>query len=268
MRHLIIPGIISIFLFACSNPSRQNKGRTSSSDSGSSTAAAGSPGNTQPARNNAAQGGTDTVWASLFDGKTLNGWHSYGSDAPGGAWEVESSTIHLKHGEKDGYQTKGGGDLVSNDTFENFDLLITWKVAAKSNSGILFDVQDDKKQYPETWNTGPEIQVLDITGNEDAHSPKHQAGDLYDLVACKSHTAMPPGFWNETEIICNNGNLDIIINRVNVLTTTLWNDNWKKLIAGSKFKTMPGFGVFKSGHFALQDHGGEVWYKDIKVKRL
>ncbi|HWB26807.1 MAG TPA: DUF1080 domain-containing protein [Chitinophagaceae bacterium] len=251
MRYLALAGIISFLLTACGS-APQSKNKLTVSDSTRSVK----------------QGAFDTNWVNLFDGKTLNGWHSYGDSSAGNAWNIDDGAIHLKPGEKKGYQTQGGGDLISKDTFGNFDLTLRWKVAKNTNSGILFYVQDDKKKYPETWYTGPEIQVLDVTGAEDAHSPKHQVADLYDLIACKTHPGMPPGLWNETEIISDHGKLEVILNRVSVLTTTLWDDNWKKLIAGSKFKNMPGFGTFTSGHIALQDHGGEVWYKDVQVRKL
>lgn len=212
--------------------------------------------------------GTDSGWISLFDGQTLKGWHTYGDSTVGSAWNVDSGAIHMQPGARNGYQTKGGGDIVTDSAFGNFDFSIEWKVGDKANSGIMFYVQDNKKKYPETWYTGPESQVLDIDSNEDAHSPLHQVADLYDLIAGKTHPGNKWGQWNHTEIISNNGQLDIILNGVQVISTTLWDDNWKQLIAKSKFKDMPGFGMFKTGHFALQDHGEEVWYRNIKIKQL
>lgn len=210
----------------------------------------------------------DSGWISLFDGKSLKGWHTYGDTTAGSAWNVDSGAIHLQRGAKNGYQTKGGGDIVTDSAFSNFDFKVSWKVGKKANSGIMFYVQDDKKKYPETWNTGPESQVLDIDSNEDAHSFKHQVADLYDLIPCQTHPGKPWWQWNNVEIISNKGKLSIILNGVAVINTTLWDDNWKKLVAGSKFSTMPGFGSFTSGHFALQDHGEEVWYKDVMIKKL
>jgi hypothetical protein len=228
----------------------------------------GSQKNALPDTSAAAMPAADSGWTALFNGKDLSGWHTYGDTAVGSAWNIDSGAIHLQPGAKNGYQTKGGGDVVTDSAFGNFDCKISWKVGKKANSGIMFYVQDDKKKYPETWYTGPESQVLDIDSNEDAHSPKHQVADLYDLIPCTTHPANPWGQWNHVEIISNKGKLDILLNGVNVITTTLWDDNWKKLIANSKFKAMPGFGMFTTGHIALQDHGEEVWYKDIMIKKL
>lgn len=249
MKYYTLAVITSFLFMACG----QGAGKTNTADSVTQT---------QPAAV------ADSGWVSLFDGQTLKGWHTYGDSTVGSAWNVDSGAIHMQPGAKNGYQTKGGGDIVTDSAYSNFDFKISWKVGNKANSGIMFYVQDDKKKYPETWYTGPESQVLDIDSNEDAHSPLHQVADLYDLIAGTSHPGNKWGQWNNVEIISNNGKLDIMLNGTNVISTTLWDDHWKELIAKSKFKNMPGFGMFKSGHFALQDHGEEVWYKDIKVKRL
>jgi Domain of Unknown Function (DUF1080) len=211
---------------------------------------------------------SDSNWASLFDGKTILEWHTYGNNKPGTAWNTDSMSIHLKAGLKNGYQTAGGGDLVSNDTFSNFDLKLEWKIAKKANSGILIFVQEDTVKFKETWNTGPEMQVCDRDSNEDAHSPKHEAGDLYDLISSSTMSANPAMEWNQVEIVSNNRQLDLYLNDVHIISTMLWNGNWNNLIRESKFNSMPGFGSFQSGHIALQDHGEEVWYRNIKIKKI
>jgi hypothetical protein len=210
----------------------------------------------------------DEEWISLFDGKTLNGWHTYGKQDAGRAWNIDSEAIHLKPGAKNGYQTAGGGDLLSNDVFGNFDLKLEWKIQRKANSGILLFVQEDTLKFKETWNSGPEMQVCDPDSNEDSHSFKHEAGDLYDLIPSSRMSALPALEWNQVEIVSNHDSLNIFFNDVHIISTSLWDEQWKKLIAASKFKTMPGFGSFRSGHIALQDHGEEVWYRNIRVKKL
>jgi hypothetical protein len=210
----------------------------------------------------------DSGWISLFDGSSLKGWHTYGKKEAGKAWNVDNGSIHLQPGAKNGYQTAGGGDLVSEDEFGNFDLKLEWKIAKKANSGIMIFVQEDTAKYKETWYTGPEMQVCDPDSNEDAHSYKHEAGDIYDLIASKRMSANPVPEWNQVEIISNQGRLDLYLNDVHIISTGLWDDSWKKLIANSKFKDMPDFGSFHSGHIALQDHGEEVWYRNIRVHKI
>jgi hypothetical protein len=208
-------------------------------------------------------------WVSLFDGTSTSGWHSYGKPTAGSAWMIDSGTLHLTvpKGKKD-FQNKEGGDIVTNDSYENFDLKLEWKIAPKGNSGILFLVNEDTTQYKYTYYTGPEMQVLDNNGHPDAKIIKHRAGDLYDLISSSTETVKPAGEWNQAEIILNQGKLELFLNGKNVVTTTLWDDSWNKLVGGSKFKAMPGFAKSHSGKIALQDHGNEVWYRNISIKKL
>ena len=208
-----------------------------------------------------------TGWISLFDGKTTAGWHSYGKTTVGDAWKVADGTLYLDTITKSGWQTTGG-DLCTADEYENFDLKLEWKIAPKGNSGIIFYIHEDTAKYDYVWKTGPEMQVLDNEGHDDGKIIKHHAGDLYDLISCSIETVKAVGEWNQVEIISVNGKLDFILNDTNVVSTTMWDDNWKKIIAGSKFKDMTDFGTFKKGKIALQDHGFMVWYRNIKIKKL
>lgn len=209
----------------------------------------------------------DSGWTSLFDGTTLNEWHQFGGSSAGSAWHADSGTIHL-HSAEAKSNKKAGGDLVSNDSFQNFDLKLEWKISQAGNSGILIHVQDDKAKYKETYQTGPEMQVLDDERHEDRKNPTHRAGSLYDMIQATPGAVKPAGEWNQVEIVSNNGKLDFYLNNVHVVNTTMWDDSWKKMVAGSKFKEWPEFGTFKTGHIALQDHGNDVWYRNIMIKKL
>lgn len=205
-------------------------------------------------------------WIKLFDGKTTNGWHTYGKETAGSAWKVENGVLHLDAGAKK--QSGGGGDLVTNEEFSDFHLKLDWKISQNGNSGIMFYVKEDPSKYKNTYNTGPEMQVLDNNGHPDAKIHTHRAGDLYDLIASSVETVKPVGEWNHAEIVSKDGKLDFYLNGTKVVSTTMWDDQWKKMIAASKFKDMPGFGIFKSGKIALQDHGDDVWYRNIMIKKL
>lgn len=204
----------------------------------------------------------DTGWVNLFDGKTTAGWHTYGQSSVNSRWKVADDALTIDTASKE------GGDIVTNNEYENFDFQVEWKIARNGNSGIIFLVKEDTAKYHSTYNTGPEMQVLDNNGHPDAKIPKHRAGDLYDLIACSKETVKPAGEWNQAEIIVNKGKLDLVLNGTNVVSTTIGDDAWKKMVAGSKFKDMPGFGTFLSGKIALQDHGDQVWYRNIKIKKL
>jgi 3-keto-disaccharide hydrolase len=206
-------------------------------------------------------------WQLLFDGQTKNGWHVYNSKTDGAAWVVADGTLHLDPKEKKDGKTVGGGDIVTADEYDNFHLSLEWKVDTGGNSGIIFYVKEDPK-YENTYHTGPEMQVLDNERHKDAKINKHRAGDLYDLVSGTPETVKKAGEWNKVDIISNKGALEFRLNDTKVMTTTLWDENWKKMLAGSKFKQWPDFGTYKSGRIALQDHGDPVWYRNIKIKKL
>lgn len=201
-------------------------------------------------------------WKKLFDGKTKKGWHSYGKATAGEAWKIADGTLYVDP------SIKEGGDLVTDEEYGNFDLKLEWKISKNGNSGILINIKEDAAKYNETYITGPEIQVLDNDGHPDGKITKHRAGDLYDLVKSSSEPVKPVGEWNAVEIISNKGKLQIFVNGTNVVTTTMWDDNWRSMIAGSKFKNWSDFGTFKQGKIALQDHGNAVWYRNIEIKKL
>lgn len=206
-------------------------------------------------------------WQLLFDGKTTNGWHTYGKQTIGKAWKVEDGALHLDAAFKKTTANEGG-DIVTDQEFDNFDLKLEWKISKNGNSGIMFYVKEDPAKYQQPYFTGPEMQVLDNTGHADAKIFKHKAGDLYDLIASSIEVAKPVGEWNQVQIIANNGKLDFYLNNEHIVSTTMWDDNWRKMIAASKFKAWPDFGIYKSGKIDLQDHGDDVWFRNIKIKRL
>jgi len=200
----------------------------------------------------------------LFDGKTTTGWHTYNKTNVGSAWQVQDGALHLDPKTKG---KDGGGDLVTDKEYKDFHLKYEWKVAPKANSGLIFYVHEEPK-YHATYSTGLEMQVLDNDGHPDGKITKHRSGDLYDLVKSKSEPVKPVGEWNKAEIISKKGNLTLVLNGVEVVKTTLWDENWKNLIAGSKFAKWENWGTYRSGKIALQDHGDEVWYKNISIKEL
>ena len=207
-------------------------------------------------------------WVSLLSDTSMAAWHTYGKGQVGAAWKLKNGELHLDASKKADWQSAGGGDIVTNDEYENFDLKVEWKISRAGNSGIMFYVHEDTTKYQYAWQTGPETQIADNKENEDGKLIKHRAGDLYDLMSIDKEIVNPAGKWNKTEVICNKGKLTILVNHEVVLQTMMWDANWNKLVAGSKFKEWPGFGTFKKGRIALQDHGADVWFKNIEIKRL
>jgi hypothetical protein len=222
-----------------------------------------------PSRQSASTG---NGWESLFDGQTTKGWHKYGGDPVGPAWKVKDGFLYLDTSNKTNGQIIGGGDIVTDEEFENFHLQLEWKIAPRGNSGIIFYIHEDKPKYNWPWETGPEMQVLDngtptSAGQSDAIYYTHRAGDLYDMLASKE-AVKPVGEWNQVEIIARDGKLDFYMNGVRTLSTIMWDDNWKQMIAKSKFRSMPGFGTYRKGRIGLQDHDNQVSYRNIRIKRL
>ncbi|MEZ4883597.1 MAG: family 16 glycoside hydrolase [Chitinophagales bacterium] len=200
-------------------------------------------------------------WSLLFDGKSIEGWHNYGKETVGKGWRIEDNALMLdtSNGE--------GGDIVSDDEYENFELSVDWKIQACGNSGIFYNVLESS-EYDAVWRTGPEMQVLDNVCHPDAKYPKHRAGDLYDLIACQYETVKPAGNWNQARIVSNHGKVEHWLNGRKLVEVEMFTPEWNELIANSKFKDMPAFGMSKKGHLALQDHGDKVWYRNLKVRRL
>ncbi|OYZ00494.1 MAG: glycosyl hydrolase [Sphingobacteriia bacterium 28-36-52] len=206
-------------------------------------------------------------WIKLFDGKTTNGWKTYAKDSIGSAWKVQDGILYLDAKAKK-EQKLGGGDIIHEKSFGNFHLKLEWKISKNGNSGIIFWAQNDPAKYKAVWHTGPEMQVLDNGGHPDAKIRKHRAGDLYDLVEGPDTAVKPVGEWNKTEIIAKDGTLELKLNGVTTVKTSYGDEIWYSLIGNSKFKTMPAFGRTFTGHIALQDHGDDVWFRNIQIREL
>ncbi len=201
-------------------------------------------------------------WKLLFDGTTTKGWKTFNSDSAVTAWKVADGALMLDSSAK-----KGRGDLITDRAYENYELSVDWKISACGNSGIIFNVVEDKK-YRATYLTGPEMQVLDNTCHPDAKIIKHRAGDLYDLITSSKETVKPAGEWNTAKLISNHGKMEFWLNGTKAVSFTMHTPEWDKMVAASKFKTMPDFGKATKGHIALQDHGDQVWYRNVKIKEL
>lgn len=258
MFKLISGAVLVAALSACNNSSDAGKTKDADSNTTQVTGVVNTLSDTEK----------KDGWELLFDGQSTKGWHKYGGAPVGAAWKVADGNLYLDTTSKKDWQIQDGGDIISDNSYDNFHLKLEWKIAKDGNSGVIFYIHEDTAKYQWPWMTGPEMQVLDNNGHPDAKIVKHRAGDLYDLISCSKETVKPAGEWNLAEIKCENGKLDFYLNGENVVSTTMWDDNWKKMIAGSKFKAYPDFGTYKAGKIGLQDHGNMVSYRNVMIKKL
>jgi hypothetical protein len=197
-------------------------------------------------------------WKLLFDGKDFTGWRIYRGAEVAAPWSIDNGAITV---------SGPGKDIITTDEYGDFELSVDWKISPAGNSGIIYMVKEDPAA-PETYNTGPEMQVLDNERHADGKLPSHRAGALYDLVAPTKAAAKPVGEWNTARIKVSHGRIEHWLNGVKVVESPYGDDKWRAMVAGSKFKSMPLFGKASAGHIALQDHGDQVWYRNIKIRKL
>lgn len=207
----------------------------------------------------------DEGWELLFDGKTTNGWHTYNRDTVSKNWKVIDEALVMDPNEK---TTQAMGDIVTNKEYENYELALEWKISEGGNSGIIFNVREDPK-FNNTYVTGPEMQILDNIKASDNKKENHLAGLLYDMSGGAALSKPNPvGQWNQVRILQKDGHLTFYFNGVKTLDIQQGSDEWKKLLANSKFKTWVDFATSPKGKIALQDHGHEVAFRNIKIRGL
>jgi hypothetical protein len=195
-------------------------------------------------------------WRSLFDGKTTTGWRGYRrADMPSG-WQVIDGALT---------RVADGGDIVTVDQFQNFELALEWKVAPGGNSGIFYRVTETGEA---SYHSGPEMQVLDDAGHRDGASRLTSAGSLYGIYAAPAGVVKPAGEWNAVRLVVNGQHVEHWLNGVKVVDYELGSPDWEKRVGEAKFKEWPEYGRAKRGHIALQDHGDWVAYRNIKIKVL
>jgi len=211
----------------------------------------------------------DEGYVPLFDGKTTNGWRGYGGDKfPEKGWVIEDGTLHVLGSGKG--EAGGGGDIITVKKYKNFELSLEWKVSEGGNSGIFYLAQE-KPDQP-IWKSAPEMQILDNERHPDAKlgvAGNRAAGSLYDLIPGDMKVVKPAGEWNHVKVMVYKGTVVHWMNGKNVLEYHLWTSDWKEMVGKSKFKDYPDFvNPAEEGYIGLQDHGDDVWFRNIKIKEL
>lgn len=208
-------------------------------------------------------------WVLLFNGKDFKGWRQCNGTAMPKNWIIEEKAMKVFTAADKKPGSGSNGDIVFGDKkFKNFEFSIDWKASKAANSGIFFNVREVPGQP--IYYAAPEIQVLDNVDATDNKLASHLAGSLYDLIAADPKTVHPAGEWNTIVIRVQNGKVTQVQNGVKVVEYEMWTPAWDALVAGSKFKSFPGWteGIAKDGYIGLQDHGYPVWFRNIKIREL
>jgi hypothetical protein len=215
-------------------------------------------------------------WILLFDGDSFEGWRGMGrEDIPEGHWTIEEGMIKKIPSTDVPLQEDGqplvGGDLITNQTFESFELVWDWKISEAGNSGIKYNVSEEMSvDYPpKNAALGFEYQILDDDRHLDAQvSDTHTAAALYDLIAPAGKILKPVGEFNTSRIVFNGNHGEHWLNGVKVLEYDLDTPEMDALIAASKYKNFVDFAKKRRGHIVLQDHTDAVWFRNLKIRIL
>jgi len=215
-------------------------------------------------------------WTLLFDGSTFNGWRGIGrSSIPEGHWAVEDRCIKKIPSKEVPLQPDGqplqGGDIMTRETYKDFELTFEWKISRAGNSGIKYNVSEEMSvsHPPKTAALGFEYQILDDKNHPDAKNGDNRtAAALYDLLAPKGKTLKPAGEFNTGRIVFNGNHGEHWLNGKKVLEYDLKTPRMEKLLKKSKYAPIPGFADKRKGHIVLQDHTDSVWYRNIKIREI
>lgn len=215
-------------------------------------------------------------WRPLFDGKTFAGWRGLGYDSvPTAHWKIENGAIKkIANGAvprmADG-QPAAGGDLMTKETFKDFELSWEWKISSGGNSGVKYNVSEEisMAQAPNHAALGFEYQLLDDSLAEDNKIPTHRAAALYDLIAPKANRVLKPaGEWNSSMLVFRGNHGEHWLNGKKVVEFDLGTPRMDSLLAKSKYRSIKDFAVRRAGHIVLQDHGDEVYFRNIRILRI
>lgn len=201
-------------------------------------------------------------WRLLFNGKTTVGWRGYKSSTMPASWKVENGSLLSRH-EKD----ESTGDIVSVEQYADFELSLEWKMTKGGNSGVIYRATEDADQV---WESGGEFQVLDNAGHLDGLNPLASAGACYAVFAPARDVTRPLGQWNQTRIVTRGKHVEHWLNGEKLLEYDVDSDVWQAHVKTSKFfQTAYGrgnWGRALKGHIALQDYGGAIEYRNIKIR--
>lgn len=216
----------------------------------------------------------DEGYAVIFNGKDLTGWRGYGRNYVTEKWSIDSlGNMHFAAGPGE------GGDIMFGHSFDNFDIAFDWKVSEGANSGFFYLVTEvaDSTVVPYACMSAPEYQILDNANHPDANygiDGNRQSASLYDMIPAKPQNSNPWGEWNTARVVVNNGHVEHYQNGEKVLEYDIFNPEWTERLQACKFSEQAWPEAFvlmnapHGGYVAFQDHGDEIWIRNVRVKEL
>jgi hypothetical protein len=195
-------------------------------------------------------------WRLLFDGRSTAGWRGYKQATMPSGWEVVEGALT---------RTGATTDIVTVDTFRDFELALEWRITPGGNSGIFFRAIEGEGGI---YEYAPEMQVLDDAGHPDGSSELTSAGSNFALHAAPRGVLKPVGQWNSVRIRAQGNHVQQWMNGTLVVDYQIGSDDWKRRVAASKFAAWPEYGLAPEGHVGLQEHGNEVAFRSIKIRVL
>jgi len=196
-------------------------------------------------------------WTVLFDGERVKGLRGYKEVGFPNSWEIVDGTLKTIPGY--------GVDLISVDIYNNFELELEWKVPEGGNSGIFYFATEEGDYI---WQSAPEMQVLDDKKHSDGKNTLTSAGALYAMIAPTKSVVNPVGEFNQVRIKVKDNHVEHWLNGTKVVEYEYQSDAMWDLVAKSKFNTMPLFAKASEGHIGIQGDHGEIWYRNIRIRKL
>ena len=196
-------------------------------------------------------------WQPLFDGRTIDAWRGYKSDAVPAGWHVV-----------DGVLTKSvsTGDLVSRAQFGNFELAFDWMLGPEGNAGVFYR---GTEEYDHIYWSAPEYQLLDDSLAPDGKSRLTAAGSAFAVYPAPAGIVKPAGQWNSSRIVVQGAHVEHWMNGTKLLEYELWSPDWVARVKASKFKSWPNYGLAKRGYIGIQgDHPGTLELRNIRIREL
>lgn len=195
-------------------------------------------------------------WRLLFDGSSTAGWRAYDQPAMTEGWQVVDGALT---------RTGRGGDIITTESFRNFDLMVDWKIRPGGNSGLFYRAALGSGAI---YFSAPEMQILDDSVHVDGKSDLTSSGAVYGLYPARRGVVRPVGEWNTARVLVNGDHVEHWLNGQKIAEYELGSEDWRRRVNSSKFKQWPEYGKAAEGHIGLQDHGDWVAFRNIKIRVL